>query len=79
MGKSDKVLTILCNKCASQKKYDQYSQTTSLQDLAPLQRCKSIVGMKGVKGIRQILVVRNGDDPPPKYGNIPQKEVGSIR
>ena len=33
--------------------------------------------MKGVKGIRQILVVRNGDDPPPQYGNIPQREVGS--
>jgi len=33
--------------------------------------------MKGVKGIRKILVVRNGDDPPPlQYGNIPQREVG---
>ena len=51
-----------------------------MQDLFPNQRFKSIVGMKGVKGSRQILVVRNGDDPPPPpYGNIPQEEVGYIR
>ena len=54
-------------------------QITSLQDLVPIQRFKSIVGMKGVKGSRQLLVVKNGDDPPlPLYGKIPQEEVGDI-
>ena len=52
-------------KCASLNKYDQVVQMTSLQDLVPIQRLKSIVGMKGVKGSRQLLVVKNGDDPPP--------------
>ena len=52
-------------KCASLNKYDQDVQITSLQDLVPIQRFKSIVGMKGVKGSRQLLVVKNGDDPPP--------------
>ena len=33
--------------------------------------------MKSRKGIRQILVVRNGEKPPPpQYGYIPQREVG---
>ena len=32
--------------------------------------------MKSRKGIRQIPVVRNGETPPPQYGNIPQREVG---
>ena len=50
-----------------------------MQDLVPIQRFKSIVGMKGVKGSRQLLVVKNGDDPPlPLYGKIPQEEVGDI-
>ena len=66
-------------KCASLNKDDQDVQITSLQDLFPNQRFKSIVGRKGVKGSRQILGVRNGDDPPPLYGNFPQEEVGSIR
>ena len=52
-------------KCASLNKDDQDVQITSVQDLFPNQRFKSIVGRKGVKGSRQILVVRNGDDPPP--------------
>ena len=52
-------------KCASLNKYDQDVQMTSLQDLVPIQRFKLIVGMKGVKGSRQLLVVKNGDDPPP--------------
>ena len=64
-------------KCASLNKYDQDVQITSLQDLFPNQRFKSIVGMKGVKGSRQLLVVKNGDDPPPLRKN-PQEEVGYI-
>ena len=56
---------IVRKKCASLNKDDQDVQTTSFQDLFPNQRFKSIVGMKGVKGSRQIPVVRNGDDPPP--------------
>ena len=49
-----------------------------MQDLVPIQRFKSIVGMKGVKGSRQLLVVKNGDDPPPLCGQIPQEEIGGI-
>ena len=64
-------------KCASLNKYDQDVQITSLQDLVLIQRFKSIVGMKGVKGSRQLLVVKNGDDPPPLRKN-PQEEVGYI-
>ena len=60
-------------KCASLNKDDQDVQITSLQDLFPNQRFKSIVGMKGVKGSRQILVVRNGDDPPPPPTEIFRK------
>ena len=46
-----------------------------LQDLVLIQRFKSIVGMKGVKGGRQLLVVKNGVTPP-FYGKNPQEEVG---